>query len=61
MKTFEVTRYYTVANVYTVKADSAEEAYKKACDHEYEWHKSYDSPEYDSPEDDNYEVEEVTA
>ena len=56
MKTFEVTRYYTVADVYTVKADSEEEAYKKACCHEYEWHKSYDSPE-----DDNYEVQEITA
>ena len=58
MKTFEVTRYYTVADVYTVKADSEEEAYKKACGL---GHGHAMAQSYDSPEDDNYEVREITA
>jgi len=54
MKKYEVTRYYTVADVYHVEADNEDEAYKKACDGEYSYHKSYDSDE-----DDNYYVEEM--
>lgn len=53
-KLYEVTRYYTVADVYHVEADNEDEAYKKACSHDYLSHKSYDSPE-----DDDYEVMEI--
>ena len=42
MPKYEVIRSYTVSDVYHVIADNEEHAYKQACEHEYEWHKSYD-------------------
>ena len=54
-KKYEVTRYYTCADVYLVYAENEKQAYEKACSHEYEWHKSYDSPE-----DDNHDVQELS-
>jgi hypothetical protein len=50
-KKYEVTRYYTVADVYHVEAENEDEAYRKACAGDYSFHKSYDSDV-----DDNYDV-----
>jgi hypothetical protein len=58
MPMYEVIRYYTVADVYHVPADSEDQAYEIACSGEYH------SKSYDSPEDNGYEVtllEEQTA
>jgi len=56
MKTYEVIRYYTVADHYEVEAQSESEAYEKAKRGEYLRHRSYDDPE-----DQNVEIEELTS
>lgn len=51
-KRFEVTRYYTIAEVYIVEAENEKDAYDAACD---------DTPvkTYDGDYDSNYEVMEI--
>ena len=51
-KRFEVTRYYTVAEVYYVEAENEKEAYDAACG---------EAPDkvYDGDYDSNYEVMEL--
>jgi hypothetical protein len=50
MPKYEVTRYYTVADVYHVEADNEDQAYEVACSGEYH------AKSYDSPEDGGYEI-----
>ena len=53
MAKFEVTRYYTIAEVYIVEAENENDAYDAACD---------DMPvkTYDGDYDSNYEVMEIS-